>query len=102
MKTTVGFLLIVGSSLMAPPTVAPQADPPVVAPGVPVLPAAGEPPLVLVFARTDCPISNRYAPELRRLHERFVPQGVRFVLVYTDPAGSAAEVESHARAFGYG
>src|SRR5512134_2888472 len=26
---------------------------------------------VLLFTRTDCPISNRYAPEVRRLHDRF-------------------------------
>jgi hypothetical protein len=104
MKTTLGFLIVVGSSLMVPPTVAPQADLPVLeaAPGVPALPAPGEPPLVLVFARTDCPVCNRYAPELRRLYERFAPQGVRFFLVYADPAGSAAAVASHVRAFGYG
>jgi len=40
---------------------------------------------VFVFSRTDCPISNRYAPELRRLYESFAPRGVRFWLVYPDP-----------------
>ena len=33
---------------------------------------------VLVFLRSDCPISNRYAPEIRRLHARFAPRGVAF------------------------
>ena len=32
---------------------------------------------VLLFVSTDCPISNRYAPELRRLRERFAPRGRR-------------------------
>ena len=44
---------------------------------------------VLVFVGTDCPISNRYAPEILRLQRRFAPQGVAFWLVYvqrTDPA----------------
>jgi hypothetical protein len=41
---------------------------------------------VLVFVRTDCPISNRYAPELRRLQDRFAPRGMAFWLVYPDPA----------------
>ena len=41
--------------------------------------------MVLLFIRTDCPISNRYAPDLERLYERFAPQGVEFRLVYPEP-----------------
>jgi hypothetical protein len=37
---------------------------------------------VLVFLRTDCPLANRYAPELQRLAQKFEPTGVRFWLVY--------------------
>ena len=69
---------------------------------VAVLPAAGEPTTVLLFARTDCPITNRYAPELRRLHDRFTPKGIRFWLVYPDPAETTEAVRRHAQAFGYG
>ena len=29
---------------------------------------------VLIFVSTDCPISNRYAPEIKRLHDEFTPQ----------------------------
>ena len=36
--------------------------------------------IVFVFLSADCPISNRYAPELRRLQEKFAPLGVRFWL----------------------
>ena len=49
------------------------------------LDAPGATAVVLIFTRTDCPISNRYAPEVRRLYERFHDRGVRFWLVYPDP-----------------
>src|SRR5436190_3763064 len=39
---------------------------------------------VLIFVGCECPISNRYAPELRRLHDKFSPRGVRFWMVYPD------------------
>ena len=47
--------------------------------GVPVRPLAEPhpPATVFLFVRTHCPISNRYAPEVRRLHEAFGPAGVR-------------------------
>jgi hypothetical protein len=48
---------------------------------------------VFVFVRTDCPISNRYAPELQRIASEFKPSGVDFWLVYSDHAESAANVE---------
>jgi len=69
---------------------------------VSALPAEGAAPVVFVFARTDCPITNRYAPELRRLHERFAAAGVRFWLVYPDPGETPAAVRAHADGFGYG
>ncbi len=56
---------------------------------------------VLIFVSTTCPISNRYAPELRRLHEKFGPRGVAFHLVYPLAAESAATVGAHVRAFAY-
>src|SRR5262245_16712154 len=38
---------------------------------------------VLVFFRTDCPIANRYAPEIAKLSERF-RGAARFWLVYPE------------------
>jgi len=55
--------------------------------------------VVLVFVRTDCPIANRYAPEIRRLHEQFAGRGVDFWLVYPDRSETAAAVREHLRAF---
>lgn len=56
---------------------------------------------VLVFTRSDCPISNRYAPEVQRLYERFRPHGVEFVLVYVDPRETAENIRRHLKEFNY-
>jgi hypothetical protein len=50
---------------------------------------------VLIFVRTDCPITNRYAPELKRLWDEFVPSGVRFWLVYPDPSETTGKIQNH-------
>ena len=53
--------------------------------------SAADPIRVLVFTTTDCPISNRYAPELERLHRDYGSRGVAFFLVYPDPAVEASQ-----------
>lgn len=50
---------------------------------------------VLIFARTDCPITNRYAPELQRIGVEFAGKGVDFWIVYPDPAETATGIENH-------
>ena len=55
---------------------------------------------VLLFVMTDCPISNRYAPEIRRLHDEFT-WTVRFWLVYVDAARPVDELLEHHSSFGY-
>ena len=57
--------------------------------------------VVLVFTRTDCPISNRYAPEVSRLHERFKSSHVRFQLVYVDSTQPVEIVRFHVREYAY-
>lgn len=64
------------------------------------LPGRGAGPVVLVFVRTDCPIANRYAPELRRLQDRFYGKGVAFWLVYPDPSEKPDAIRRHQREFG--
>lgn len=54
---------------------------------------------VLIIVGSECPISNRYAPELRRLHEKFKARGVRFWIVYPDPDITAAEIRKHMREY---
>ena len=56
---------------------------------------------VLIFVSTDCPISNRYAPEIKRLHDEFTPRGVRFRLVYPNPLDSDADIRTHLEEYGY-
>jgi hypothetical protein len=62
---------------------------------------AGAKAIVFLFTSTDCPISNRYAPEVRRIAERFAPQGVVFRLVYPSPAETASAIRAHIKAFSY-
>jgi uncharacterized protein with LGFP repeats len=62
----------------------------------------GEAPLrVFVFTRADCPISNRYAPELKRLHEKFAGQDVGFWLVYPNPDATAETIRKHLKEYSY-
>ena len=56
---------------------------------------------VLLFAMTDCPISNGYAPMVNTLAEEFGPQGFRFYLVHVDPETNVPEAAAHAGAYGY-
>lgn len=57
--------------------------------------------VVFLFIRTDCPISNRYAPEVRRLHQKFAARGVAFRLVYPDRDESVEMIRQHVKAYGY-
>jgi hypothetical protein len=56
---------------------------------------------VFVFTTTDCPISNRYAPEVRGLFEGFAARGIRFWLVYANPRDDAAAIRRHVADFAY-
>jgi hypothetical protein len=64
----------------------------------PLVPEPGTLATVLIFATTDCPISNRYAPEIERLNSRFGQQ-VRFVLVFPVAADSATVIRGHLKKF---
>lgn len=54
---------------------------------------------VLLFVRTDCPITNRYAPELARIAQEFASEPVRFWLVYPDATTTTAAIEEHVAAY---
>ncbi|MBO0719768.1 MAG: redoxin domain-containing protein [Blastocatellia bacterium] len=56
--------------------------------------------VVLLFLATECPISNRYAPDLKRLVADYGDQGVAFYGVHSDPDIGAAAVGQHAREYG--
>jgi len=61
--------------------------------------AAGMP-LVLIFVRTDCPISNRYAPTIQALSQKYAGQAV-LMLVYPDKSETPQNIEKHLREYGY-
>jgi len=64
--------------------------------GAPVDPFAGDAKVVvLVFLSRDCPISNKYAPELRRIRDELAGKGVRWYLVFPDPDDDGAAIERH-------
>ena len=50
---------------------------------------------VYLFVRSDCPITNRYAPELARIAEEFRAKPVSFFLVYPDKTETAESVRRH-------
>lgn len=56
---------------------------------------------VFVFVSVECPISNRYAPEVRRLYQAFHEKGVQFTVVYPNPAESVPAIRDHLRAYDY-
>jgi hypothetical protein len=56
---------------------------------------------VIVFVRSDCPISNRMAPEVRELCTGFKPRGVDFYLMYVDPRESAEAIRTHVHDYEY-
>lgn len=51
--------------------------------------------VVLFFAASDCPISNRYIPEVLRIATQFEPRGVRVWFVYPNPGDDAKVVRAH-------
>jgi len=56
---------------------------------------------VFIFTRADCPISNRYAPEVRRLSASFAPERVKFWLVYPDGDTQASAIRQHLEEYDY-
>jgi hypothetical protein len=50
---------------------------------------------LLLFVRSDCPISNRYAPELGRIVERFAAQPLDVWLVYVDEDETPEKIQKH-------
>ena len=50
---------------------------------------------VFLFVRSDCPITNRYAPELQSLAREFAGRAVAFWLVYPDRTETPESIEKH-------
>jgi hypothetical protein len=56
--------------------------------------------VVLLFIRTDCPISNRYTPTIQEMSAHFAKQA-EFFLVYPIRSESAEQIRKHLKEDGY-
>ena len=61
---------------------------------------SAKPVVCLLLVRVDCPISNRYAPEVQRLAEAFADTADCW-LVYSDPDETFAQIQAHVEDYGY-
>jgi thiol-disulfide isomerase/thioredoxin len=70
--------------------------------GKPVDPLHASPgkPVVLIFVRTDCPISNRYAPTIQQLSAQYAGKAA-FWLIYPAKSDSSAVIEQYLHDYGY-
>ena len=50
---------------------------------------------VLVFVGTRCPVSNRYAPAISRIAERYATRGAELYVVYPGDGEGVAAVRAH-------
>jgi AhpC/TSA family len=56
----------------------------------------------MFFVTNDCPVSNYYAHEIRRICESYAQRGVSCSLIYTDPAFTDEQAKKHAADYGHG
>lgn len=54
---------------------------------------------VLLFMTVDCPINNRYAPEIARIASEFGKRGVAFYRVYVDTTVGPKAIQAHGKEF---
>jgi thiol-disulfide isomerase/thioredoxin len=86
----------------------PGSQPPAAAPiakglslsGAPVNPMGKGGTVVLVFIRSDCPVSNRYAPTIKAMSREYAGKA-QFVLVYPDRDETPATIEKHMQEYDY-
>lgn len=68
--------------------------------GAPVDPMGKGGTVVLIFMRTDCPVSNRYAPTIKALSQQYSGKA-QFFLVYPDGSETPANIERHLQEFSF-
>jgi hypothetical protein len=56
----------------------------------------------LFFVTNDCPVSNYYSHEIRRICDDYATRGVGCALVYTDPTMTDEQARQHAAEYGHG
>src|SRR5690242_8900126 len=58
------------------------------------IPARNSKATVVLFVTVDCPIGNRYAPEIDRIVSKYGDR-VAFFLAYTDPSFGVSAIKKH-------
>jgi len=86
-------------AFILPPAAGQQALDPRGSPKDPLKEASGKV-VVLVFVRTDCPISNRYAPLLQEMNMKYGREAA-FWLVFPDKNESPESIRSYLQEFSY-
>jgi hypothetical protein len=56
----------------------------------------------LFFITNDCPVSNYYSHEIRRICDDYEKRGIGCMLVYTDPTLTDDQARQHAKDYGHG
>ena len=56
---------------------------------------------VLFFLLPDCPVSNAYAPEIKRIVADYAGKKVAAFIVHADPDVSAEAAKKHAKEYGF-
>jgi hypothetical protein len=54
------------------------------------------------FIASDCPVSNYYSHEIRRICDEYYSKGLGCALVYVDPTLTDAAAAKHAQEYGHG
>lgn len=50
---------------------------------------------IIYFVTHDCPISDKYAPEIRRICDEYRSSGVKCLMAYVDPTVTAGSIREH-------
>src|SRR5262249_53535915 len=56
---------------------------------------------VFLFIATECPISNRFAPEVNRIVAEYTSKEIAFIAIQSDPDLEAGAARNHSQQFGY-
>src|SRR5882724_5046071 len=61
----------------------------------------GHPAIVLFFVAPECPLSNSYVPEMKRIQEAYAKRGVLTYAIQADAGASPAAAAHYAKDYRY-
>lgn len=65
----------------------------------PLFPESDARAICIIFVSTDCPVSNSYQPELRRLHQQYEPEGIAFVMLHATAGIEPERIREHIKSY---